>query len=320
MLFRSIAPAFLIQAALLAEYTNDRATQNKFVSQLKAQQNLPTHVTLQLAKMLYRDNDSDAAMEIAGRLPRGFDGGQVMRFISTASGPITIPRQIAAGIVDASLISQDPRATRMRVAWLSLALYLDTDADAARFLLARAIGNDRPDASIDQQLASIQADSVWNQPRLLIQLDRRRRDDLTGAITQLEEVVATDQDNGFLFKELADFYRFNDQFAKARDAYLTALELGYTATDIDRSLAIAYERLDQDDLAELYVQQMESDIASINYYRAFAQWRLACIGEGVYARYLGGQQGEQDEEIDLDRMRDSVAERAERAAQLLGMN
>ena len=56
---------------------------------------------------------------------------------------------------------------------------------------------------------------------------------------------------------------------------------------------------------------MGSDVASISYYRAFAQWRLACIGEGVYARYLGGQQGEQDEEIDLERMRDSVAERAE---------
>ncbi|MEB3159687.1 MAG: hypothetical protein VKK03_09550, partial [Synechococcus sp.] len=137
-----------------------------------------------------------------------------------------------------------------RVAWLSLALYLDADADAARFLLVRAMGNDGPDAPINQQLASIQADSVWNQPRLLIQLDRRRRNDLTGAIAQLEAVVVTDQDNGFLFKELADLYRFDDQFAKARDAYLTALDLGYTATDIDRSLAIAYERLDQDDLAE----------------------------------------------------------------------
>jgi len=245
-----IAPAFLIQAALLAEHTNDRAAQNKFVSQLKAQQNLPTHITLQLAKMLYRGNDKDAAMAIAGQLPRGFDGRQVMRFIRTASNPITIPRQIAAGIVDATLISQDPRATRMRVAWLSLALYLDADADAARFLLVRAMGNDGPDAPINQQLASIQSDSVWNQPRLLIQLDRRRRNDLTGAIAQLEAVVATDQDNGFLFKELADLYRFDDQFAKARDAYLTALDLGYTATDIDRSLAIAYERLDQDDLAE----------------------------------------------------------------------
>jgi len=78
--------------------------------------------------------------------------------------------------------------------------------------------------------------------------------------------------------------------------------------------------LDQNQLASLYAEEMGSDIDSISYYRAFAQWRLACIGEGVYARYLGGQQGEQDEEIDMEQMRNSVAERAERAAQLLGMD
>ena len=77
--------------------------------------------------------------------------------------------------------------------------------------------------------------------------------------------------------------------------------------------------LNQDELASLYVAETGSDIESISYYRAFAQWRLACIAEGVYSRYLGGQQGEQDEEIDLEQMRDSVEERAERAAQLLGM-
>ena len=77
--------------------------------------------------------------------------------------------------------------------------------------------------------------------------------------------------------------------------------------------------LNQDEMASTYARTMGVDMASISYYRAFAQWRLACISEGVYARYLGGQQGEQDEEIDLERMRDSVAERAERAAQLLNM-
>ena len=77
--------------------------------------------------------------------------------------------------------------------------------------------------------------------------------------------------------------------------------------------------LNQDDLASRYAAIMDSEIESITYYRAFAQWRLACIGEGVYARYLAGQQGEQNEDIDLDRMRDSVGERAERAAELLNM-
>jgi aminoglycoside phosphotransferase (APT) family kinase protein len=66
-------------------------------------------------------------------------------------------------------------------------------------------------------------------------------------------------------------------------------------------------------LSDRYANEMNVDLDLINYYRAFAHWRLACIGEGVYARYAGGQQGEQEEELDLDAMRDTVVSRAERA-------
>lgn len=75
----------------------------------------------------------------------------------------------------------------------------------------------------------------------------------------------------------------------------------------------------QDELAERYATAMGADLETINYYRAFAAWRLACIGEGVYARYLGGQQGSQDEEIDLDAMRDGIPVRVEHAAEMLGL-
>ena len=78
--------------------------------------------------------------------------------------------------------------------------------------------------------------------------------------------------------------------------------------------------LTQHEMAAMYSEAMNADIGSIIYYQAFAQWRLACIAEGVYARYLGGQQGSQDEEIDLERMKSSVSERAERAAQLLNID
>ena len=77
--------------------------------------------------------------------------------------------------------------------------------------------------------------------------------------------------------------------------------------------------LTQEEIADLYSEGSGVAKDSINYYRAFAQWRLACIAEGVYARYLAGQQGDQDEDIDLERMNASVGERAERAAQLLEM-
>lgn len=77
--------------------------------------------------------------------------------------------------------------------------------------------------------------------------------------------------------------------------------------------------LSQDEMAGLYADAMGVKLATVDYYRAFAQWRLACIGEGVYARYLGGQQGAQEEEINLDAYRDSIPRRVERAARLLGV-
>ena len=77
--------------------------------------------------------------------------------------------------------------------------------------------------------------------------------------------------------------------------------------------------LGPDELAGLYAEQMGVDVATTDYYRAFAHWRLACIGEGVYARYLAGQQGAQDERIDLSAYQAQIPRRVERAARLLGL-
>ena len=77
--------------------------------------------------------------------------------------------------------------------------------------------------------------------------------------------------------------------------------------------------LTQDEMAGLYAEKMKANLATVNYYRAFANWRLACIGQGVYARYLAGQQGAQDENIDLSAYNDSIAHRVERAANRLGL-
>jgi aminoglycoside phosphotransferase (APT) family kinase protein len=75
----------------------------------------------------------------------------------------------------------------------------------------------------------------------------------------------------------------------------------------------------QGEMAARYAAEMGVDLTSVDYYTAFAHWRLACIGEGVYARYVGGQQGSQDEELDLDSMRDAVTRSAGVAADLLGI-
>ncbi len=75
--------------------------------------------------------------------------------------------------------------------------------------------------------------------------------------------------------------------------------------------------LTAEEMAGLYAEEMGVDLDLVDYYRGFASWRLACISEGVYARYLNGQQGSQDEELDLDEYREGVARRVDTAAAYL---
>ena len=48
------------------------------------------------------------------------------------------------------------------------------------------------------------------------------------------------------------------------------------------------------DLAERYTRVSGRDTSNLDFYVAFAYWKLACILEGVYARYLGGALGQRD--------------------------
>ena len=50
--------------------------------------------------------------------------------------------------------------------------------------------------------------------------------------------------------------------------------------------------LNRADLISHYAKITGRDGSNIEFYRAFAYWKLACIVEGVYARYLGGALGE----------------------------
>ena len=47
-------------------------------------------------------------------------------------------------------------------------------------------------------------------------------------------------------------------------------------------------------LTERYAEVSGRDVGELDFYVAFAYWKLACILEGVYSRYLGGALGDQD--------------------------
>jgi aminoglycoside phosphotransferase (APT) family kinase protein len=62
--------------------------------------------------------------------------------------------------------------------------------------------------------------------------------------------------------------------------------------------------VEHSDLVARYGAESGRDVTNIDFYVAFSYWRLACILEGVYARSLGGAQGESD--VDPEAFRERV--------------
>lgn len=74
--------------------------------------------------------------------------------------------------------------------------------------------------------------------------------------------------------------------------------------------------LDRADLASRYANVSGRDISQLDFYVAFAYWKLVCILEGVYARYLGGALGQRDP-AELEPFNIQVLGAAARAEEML---
>ena len=66
-------------------------------------------------------------------------------------------------------------------------------------------------------------------------------------------------------------------------------------------------------MVERYAQRTGRDVSQIDYYVAFSSWRLAVISEGVYARYLHGAMGDQNDPEALELVRIGTIDLAEKA-------
>ena len=72
----------------------------------------------------------------------------------------------------------------------------------------------------------------------------------------------------------------------------------------------------RNELATHYAQVSGRDISHLDFYISFAFWKLACIIEGVYARYISGAMGEHDPQS-FDAFRVQVETAATKAESLL---
>jgi len=69
------------------------------------------------------------------------------------------------------------------------------------------------------------------------------------------------------------------------------------------------------EIVERYAQRSGRDVSNLDYYVAFGYWKLACIVEGVYARYVGGAMGK--ERTGFDGFAQQVERLANQAAHAL---
>ena len=205
---------------------------------------------IQLAGLYARHKKNIKLGQLVAQLPDGFDKSTILRVLSRQTNSQTIFHHIAAGIIDTSLIASHSRNDNMLKARLGLALYLNPQSDRARFLIAQALSEINQKQAAKEQLATIDRTGIWSQPCLLLEVNLDRSDNIEIAISRLQSFLSKDRKNAFLQKELGDLYRISDQLEQARDAYLTAISLGLTSATLDRNLAISYEQLEEDHLAE----------------------------------------------------------------------
>jgi aminoglycoside phosphotransferase (APT) family kinase protein len=89
---------------------------------------------------------------------------------------------------------------------------------------------------------------------------------------------------------------------------------------LDSPPTIAPGFLTVDQLAERYAKRSGRDLTDLAFYVAFATWKVACILEGVYARYVGGAMGDKLPEHGIESFVgrvDLLAARADHAASRL---
>jgi aminoglycoside phosphotransferase (APT) family kinase protein len=70
-------------------------------------------------------------------------------------------------------------------------------------------------------------------------------------------------------------------------------------------------------IAERYAAATGFDVSGIAYYEAFAYWRMACISEGVYARFRDGAMGDQEDEATVRNLGELVLMLADRSLERL---
>ena len=139
-----------------------------------------------------------------------------------------------------------------------------------------------PDVKLIDDLHGRLSASIPDQgPATLVHGDYRLDNTVVGADHRIAAVL--DWELCTLGDPLADVGALLAYWSEAEEKS----PLGASATGLE-----GFPR--RQEVAELYAKASGRDLALLDYYYAFAIWKLACILEGVYVRYVAGAMGDSD--------------------------
>jgi tetratricopeptide (TPR) repeat protein len=245
-------PIFVqVQLALMAEYLGYQDEASDIATLLARSPTLPAKMALQTAGVLARTKQKQTANTLLEKLHPSFYHNQIS--LGQLVPPSTITEFISNAIIDAALAYRHSAYVSIAPARLQLALYLDPSHNGAWFFLAQSWFELGQINRAKSALAKIDSNSIWTLAQLLLLNDIDiRGNNIDKAIERFHAYVIGQPENGYLLTELGDLYRRDKQYARARDSYLRAIETGFDSAYLHRNLAIAYERLDEEEQAELH--------------------------------------------------------------------
>ena len=252
---RGMPAYFRLHAALMAERLGLDSEARQRVTGLH-EDAIPAHVALQLAAFHGRQGQWDIATDIVdARLSAQFNRAEVIDGLRRQAGILpTVQEHIADAVVAMALEERGGDGAQSLSARLRFSLFINPGHHFARLLLAQNLTDySQFDAALDN-LAKVPDGGIYGQLARLSEVAViEEQGEADAAIARMQDIVARDPSNAYLFHRMGDSYRRDSRFADSRDSYMKAMALGRDTSGLHRSLGVSLERLGEADAAETHL-------------------------------------------------------------------
>lgn len=269
-------PSFMnLHLAHLAELSGDTKAALSYLDEIIHAPVKSAEINLSAAAAYWRLGAQDKAEAlINSRLGSSFYAPKLLADMRNGTSdlvrPMTLKRAIAQSILDDSWLSTNQSNTGLFMPHAFIALRIDPDLHAARFVLAQLFVASNHTEKTKAILAEIPDSSAWAQPSLLLQITLLQNDGAySTARERLAKVIEAWPKNSRLHHLMGDMFRWDHLYKEALGAYDTAKMLGDNSADLFRSRGICYVELGQTKPAEINLKEAiarnPNDANALNY-------------------------------------------------------